>query len=159
MAMFGNSSSNDKKEATKSKSSSSSTSSGGSHALNSLVQGTVVDGSVNSKNDFRVDGTIKGKLFCDAKVIIGPTGLVEGEIRCKNAMIEGKFEGILNVSEVLNIRESAKVSGDITYNKLIVQSGALVTGNFNVVGEKRVNMGEQKSSNPSASKVGQPSKV
>ncbi|PHN07088.1 hypothetical protein CRP01_07605 [Flavilitoribacter nigricans DSM 23189 = NBRC 102662] len=156
--MFGNSSSNDK-EATKSKSSSSSSSSGGSHSLNSLVQGTVVDGSVNSKNDFRVDGTIKGKLFCDAKVIIGPTGLVEGEIRCKNAMIEGKFEGILNVSEVLNIRESAKVSGDVTYNKLIVQSGALVSGNLNLVGEKRVNSNDQKAMNPSASKVGQPSKV
>ena len=74
-------------------------------------------------------------------------------------MIEGKFEGILNVSEILNIRESAKVSGDITYNKLIVQSGALVSGNLNLVGEKRVNTSEQKANNPSASKVGQPSKV
>jgi cytoskeletal protein CcmA (bactofilin family) len=158
MAMFGNSSSNEKKEATKSKSGSSSAS-GGSHALNSIVQGTVVDGSVNSKSDFRVDGTIKGKLFCDAKVIIGPTGLVEGEIRCKNAMIEGKFEGILNVSEVLNIRESAKVSGDFTSNKLIVQSGAMVNGNCNMGGEKRTTVSDKKASNPSASKVGQPSKV
>ena len=156
--MFGNSSSNDKKEATKSKSSSSSVS-GGSHALNSIVQGTVVEGSVNSKSDFRVDGTIKGKLFCDAKVIIGPTGLVEGEIRCKNAMIEGSFEGILNVSELLNIRESAKVSGDVTTDKLIVQSGAVVNGNCNMGGEKRSTLNEHKASNPSASKVGQPSKV
>lgn len=157
--MFGNSSSNDKKEATKSKSSSSSSSSGGSHALNSIVQGTVVEGSVNSKSDFRVDGTIKGKLFCDAKVIIGPTGLVDGEIRCQNAMIEGKFEGILNVSEVLNIRESAKVSGEFTSNKLIVQSGAMVNGNCNMGGEKRATVTQNKTGNPSASKVGQPSKV
>ena len=108
MAMFGNSNSgSDKKEISKSKSSSSSISSG-SHSINSIVKGTVVDGAVHSKSDFRVDGTIKGKLFCDAKVIIGPTGLVEGEIRCKNAMVEGKFEGILNVTELLSIRESAK---------------------------------------------------
>ena len=152
--MFGNSSSNDKKEATKS----TSTVTTGSHALNSIVQGTVVEGSVNSKSDFRVDGTIKGKLFCDAKVIIGPTGLVEGEIRCKNAMVEGRFEGILNVSELLNIRESAKVSGDVTTNKLIVQSGAVVNGNCNMGSEKRPVLSE-KSDSPSASKVGQPSKV
>lgn len=158
MAMFGNSSSNDKKETTKSKSISSS-SSGGSHALNSIVQGSVVDGSVNAKSDFRVDGTIKGKLFCDAKVIIGPTGLVQGEIRCHNAMIEGKFEGILNVSELLNIRENAQVSGQITYNKLIVQSGAKLSGDLNVAGEKRVNLGEQKVSSPSASKISEPSKA
>lgn len=156
--MFGNSSSNDKKEASKSRSGSSATA-GGSHALNSIVQGTIVEGSVNSKSDFRVDGTIKGKLFCDAKVIIGPTGLVEGEIRCKNAMVEGKFEGILNVSELLNIRESAKVSGDITTNKLIVQSGAMVNGNCNMGGEKRNTLNEQKAGNPSASKAGQTSKA
>lgn len=157
MAMFGNSSSSDKKDSAKSKSSSASISSG-SHALNSIVQGTIVEGSVNSKSDFRVDGTIKGKLFCDAKVIIGPTGLVEGEIRCKNAMIEGKFEGILNVGELLSIKESAKVQGDITTGKLIVSSGAQFNGNCNMGSEKRNNLNEIKSGNPSASKVGQPGK-
>lgn len=99
-----------------------------SNAFNSLVQGTMVEGSVHCKTDFRVDGNIKGKLFCDAKVIIGPTGVVEGEIRCQNAVIEGKFDGVIQVTELLNIRESATVTGDVTTNKLIVQSGAV----FNV---------------------------
>jgi cytoskeletal protein CcmA (bactofilin family) len=157
MAMFGNSNSSDKKETTKSSSASISP---GSHALNSIVQGTVVEGSVNSKSDFRVDGTIKGKLFCDAKVIIGPTGLVEGEIRCKNAMIEGNFEGILNVEELLSIKESAKVQGDITTGKLIVSSGAQFNGNCNMGNEKRSSsFNDIKAGSPSAAKVGQPSKV
>ncbi len=99
-----------------------------SNAFNSLVQGTIVEGSVHCKTDFRVDGNIKGKLFCDAKVIIGPTGVVEGEVRCQNAVIEGKFDGVIQVTELLNIRESATVTGDVTTNKLIVQSGAV----FNV---------------------------
>ena len=125
--MFG---SNNKKEVSRSTKTKSSTiiPSSNSHSLNSLVQGTVVEGSVKSVSDIRVDGTIKGKLICDAKVIIGPTGFVEGEIRCKNAVIEGKFEGNLEVAELLNIRESAKISGDVITNKLIVQSGAV----FNV---------------------------
>lgn len=95
-----------------------------SHSLNSLVKGTVVEGTVKSESDIRIDGTIKGKLFCDAKVIIGPSGYVEGEIRCENAVIEGKFEGNLQVSELLNIRETANISGEVRTNKLIVQSGA-----------------------------------
>ena len=122
--MFG---SNNKKEVSKSKSSTIIPSSN-SHSLNSLVQGTVVEGSVKSVSDIRVDGTIKGKLICDSKVIIGPTGFVEGEIRCKNAVIEGKFQGNLEVAELLNIRESAKIGGDVVTNKLIVQAGAV----FNV---------------------------
>ena len=118
--MFGGN--NNKKEASKGKSSSFMPTT--SHALNSLVNGTVVEGTVKSENDIRIDGAIKGKLFCEAKVIIGPTGYVEGEIRCQNAVIEGKFEGNLHVAELLNIREAAAVSGEVVTNKLIVQSGA-----------------------------------
>jgi len=93
-------------------------------ALNALVKGTVVEGSVRCDSDLRVDGTIKGKLTCQAKVIIGPTGFVEGEIRCQNAVIEGRFKGVLFVSELLNVRETAEVDGEISTNKLLVQSGA-----------------------------------
>lgn len=92
--------------------------------INTLVKGTVIEGNVRCESDLRVDGTIKGKLVCQAKVIIGPTGSIEGEIRCQNAVIEGKFNGILHVSELLNVRETAEVDGEITTNKLLVQSGA-----------------------------------
>ena len=96
-----------------------------SHSLNSLVHGTIVEGTVKSESDIRVDGVIKGSLNCSAKVIIGPTGFVEGEVRCVNAVIEGRFEGNLSVAELLNVRETAKVVGDVKTNKLIVQSGAV----------------------------------
>jgi len=92
--------------------------------LNVLVKGTVVEGSLRCENDLRVDGIIKGKLSCDSKVIIGPTGVVDGEIHCQNAVIEGRFKGKMNVTELLNIRETAEVEGEITTNKLLVQSGA-----------------------------------
>lgn len=95
-----------------------------SNALNALAKGTVVEGSIRCDSDLRVDGHIKGKLSCSAKVIIGPTGMVEGEIRCQNAVIEGRFKGILQVAELLNVRETAEVDGEITTNKLLVQSGA-----------------------------------
>ena len=114
--MFGNS-----KETEDSKKNPASSPSG---ALNALVKGTVIEGTVRCDNDLRVDGTIKGKLSCQSKVIIGPTGAVEGEIRCQNAVIEGRFKGTLYVTELLNVREKAEVDGEITTNKLIVQSGA-----------------------------------
>lgn len=94
------------------------------NSLNTLVKGTTVEGTLRCESDLRVDGIIKGKLFCQAKVIIGPTGVVEGEIRCQNAVVEGRFKGSLQVSELLNVRETAEVDGEITTNKLLVQSGA-----------------------------------
>ena len=97
----------------------------GTHSLNTLVHGTVVEGAIKAENDIRVDGVIKGSLTCSAKVIIGPTGSIEGEVRCVNAVIEGSFEGTLTVAESLNVRDTAKIKGDVKTNKLIVQSGAV----------------------------------
>ncbi|MCB0546334.1 MAG: polymer-forming cytoskeletal protein [Phaeodactylibacter sp.] len=151
--MFGG---NNKKEASKGKSSSFIPTT--PHALNSLVNGTVVEGTVKSESDIRIDGTIKGKLFCDAKVIIGPTGFVEGEIRCQNAVIEGKFEGNIQVSELLNIRETAAISGEVVTSKLIVQSGAT----FNVtcsMGGKPQYRPEHHAANSSHSQNKEDSKV
>lgn len=119
--MFGN------KKPIETNNSMSSLGGGNPMALNSLVKGTIVEGTVSSESDIRIDGNIKGTLTCKAKVIVGPTGAIEGEIRCVNAVIEGKFKGTLYVEELLHIRETADVTGDVYTNKLTVQSGA----NFN----------------------------
>lgn len=116
--MFGSSKSTDDSKTT---AASTSTTSGG---LNALVKGTSVEGNINCESDLRIDGTLKGKLVCKSKVIIGPTGVIEGQIVCQNAVIEGRFKGVLTVHELLNIRETADVDGEITTGKLIVQSGA-----------------------------------
>jgi cytoskeletal protein CcmA (bactofilin family) len=100
----------------------------GDNALNSLVRGTVTEGNVIAESDIRVDGIIKGNLKCAARVIIGPSGFVDGEINCQNAMIEGKFNGILRVVELLNVKETADITGDVTTGKLTISSGAI----FNV---------------------------
>lgn len=106
-----------------------------SHSLNSLVQGTVVEGKVKATTDIRIDGTIKGDLVCSSKVIIGPTGVIEGTIKCQNAVVEGSFNGIFQVTELLNIRETAKVVGEVSYGKLIVQAGAVISGSYKVGGD------------------------
>ncbi len=106
-----------------------------SMALNSLVKGTFVEGTVSSESDIRIDGNIKGVLTCKAKVIVGPTGVIEGEIRCVNAVIEGKFNGTLYAEELLHIRETAEVTGDVYTNKLTVQSGANFNGAVKMAAE------------------------
>lgn len=106
-----------------------------SNSLNSLVQGTFIEGKIKASNDIRIDGTIKGELFCDAKVIIGSSGVIEGTIKCQNAVIEGRFDGTLMVKDLLNIRETAKVTGEVKYGKLVVQSGAVISGSYEVSGE------------------------
>ncbi len=97
-----------------------------SRSLNTLVEGTTITGDIKAESDIRIDGKINGTLSCEAKVIIGPTGTVEGEITCVNAVIEGRFDGNLVVKEILSLKETAIINGDASYDKLIVQQGAVI---------------------------------
>jgi cytoskeletal protein CcmA (bactofilin family) len=113
------------------------------NGLNSLVKGTEIEGKVSAKSDIRVDGTIKGSLECEAKVIIGPTGYIEGQINCANAMIEGRFEGTLNVKGLLNVRKTASINGEITTAKLIVEAGAVFNVSCHMGGVKKATNARQ----------------
>ena len=100
-----------------------------SSAINTLVEGTHVEGEVTTKNDLRIDGSITGKIRCEGRLIIGASGKIDGSVHCQNAVIEGKFKGELTVNEVLDVRETASVIGEIKTSKLLVQNGAKFNGN------------------------------
>lgn len=119
--MFGNTKNDQKTKATGITTASTTSS-------NSLVQGTNIEGTVHADKDIRIDGTLRGTLTCKGKVIIGPTGQITGDITCENAVIEGRFEGILIVGDVLHVKETARIDGDVTTQKLVVQPGSI----FNV---------------------------
>ena len=110
-----------------------------SSSSNSLVQGTNIEGSLQADKDIRIDGTLTGTLNCKGKVIIGPTGYISGDVQCENAVIEGRFEGMMMVSDVLHVKETARVEGDVTTQKLVVQPGSI----FNV----KCKMGNPNNSN------------
>lgn len=104
------------------------------HSLNTFATGTEMEGKLKTTSDIRIDGNLKGELRCEAKVIIGPKGSIDGTVFCQNAVIEGKFNGTLEVKELLQIKESANVTGDVLYGKLVVQAGAVISGTYNLHG-------------------------
>jgi len=97
--------------------------------INTLGEGTNAEGNINTTSDLRVDGNIKGTVNCGGKLIVGPTGFIDGDITSSNAVIEGTINGNIIIHEVLDIRESATVTGEVKTNKLLVQNGATFTGN------------------------------
>jgi cytoskeletal protein CcmA (bactofilin family) len=91
---------------------------------NRIVEGTTIHGDINSPADFRLDGHLIGNFQSKGKIVIGPAGSVKGEIICKNADIEGVFEGKIQVQEILNIKAKAHIIGDVICGKLSVEPGA-----------------------------------
>lgn len=103
-----------------------------STSINLIGVGTVIEGEIKSNGDIRIDGTIYGSIISKSKVVIGTTGLVKGDITCQNADISGTIEGKTNVAELLFLKASSKLSGDIFTGKLVVEAGATFTGSCNM---------------------------
>lgn len=91
---------------------------------NRIVEGTSISGDIISPADFRLDGHLIGNFQSKGKIVIGPAGIVKGDIVCKNADIEGRFEGKIQVLETLNIKSKAIIIGDVICGKLSVEPGA-----------------------------------
>ncbi|AWG24586.1 bactofilin family protein [Flavobacterium kingsejongi] len=91
---------------------------------NRIVEGTVITGDITSLADFRLDGELNGNFISGGKIVIGPTGKVLGNITCNNADIEGRFEGTIQVTELLNIKAKASIKGEVFVGKLAVEPGA-----------------------------------
>ncbi len=97
-------------------------------AINLLGAGTVVKGEINVNGDFRIDGALIGTIQCKGKVVVGPTGSIDGEIRCQNADFSGEVKATVKVTELLTLKETARFSGEITTGKLAIEPGAKFSG-------------------------------
>ena len=91
---------------------------------NRIVEGTVINGDIISSADFRLDGHLVGNFQSKGKIVVGPEGSVKGDIVCKNADIEGKFEGKIQITEILNVKSKAAIYGEVICGKLSVDPGA-----------------------------------
>ncbi|MFW5805419.1 MAG: bactofilin family protein [Bacteroidales bacterium] len=104
--------------------------------LNIVGEGTSVNGDIKSDGDVRIDGVITGNSNIQGKLVIGNKGKVNGEIDCKNAEISGTVEGKLFVKELLSLKSSAVIKGDIKTTRLAIEPNAVFTGTCNMDGDK-----------------------
>ena len=102
--------------------------------LNRIVEGTVIEGQINSESNIRIDGFLKGTINTKGRLVLGPEGKIEGDITCTNADIEGTLDGTINVKELLTLKSSAKLQGDISTNKLSIEPGAIFSGSCSMGG-------------------------
>ena len=91
---------------------------------NRIVEGTIINGNIESIADFRLDGHLIGNFTSKGKLVVGPAGMVQGDILCQNADIEGKFLGKITVNDLLNIKTKAVINGEVICGKLSVEPGA-----------------------------------
>ncbi|HMT75063.1 MAG TPA: polymer-forming cytoskeletal protein [Chitinophagaceae bacterium] len=93
-----------------------------------IAAGTTLTGDMKSSGDLRIDGTVIGNVYSAAKIIIGNSGLVEGDLVCNQADITGKITGNIRAKELLQLRGDSLVKGNVYTGKLQVEPTATFNG-------------------------------
>mgnify|MGYP000032034372 FL=1 len=99
------------------------------HEHNRIVEGAVFEGSIQSPVDIRVDGFIKGNVRIQGKLVVGPTGSVEGEVVAAEASIAGKLRGSLEVKGLTTLAQTAQVQAELYTGQISIEAGAQFSGN------------------------------
>lgn len=107
--------------------------SGGTHTI---IGSTVrIEGNINCKGDLRIDGQIKGNIKATGRLVQGHQSIIEGDVDCVNAELEGTVIGRVNCSELLTVKSSAKIEGEVVMKKLSVEPGAIFNVTCKVQGQ------------------------
>ncbi|MCW3083167.1 MAG: putative acyltransferase [Bacteroidetes bacterium] len=103
-------------------------------SVNIIGAGTSLEGDVTTNGDMRIDGSLTGTINVKGKLVVGPSGSVQGEIICQNADVFGTIKGKIGVAELLSLKSSAKLTGDIITNKIAIEPGAIFSGSCSMGG-------------------------
>lgn len=106
--------------------------------INMISEGTSIKGDINANGDTRIDGELVGNISSKGKLVVGPKGKIDGEVHCTNVEVSGYIKGKVTASELLTLKSSSKIEGDIVAGKLAVEPGATFTGSCSM-GTKTVN--------------------
>lgn len=105
--------------------------------INIITDSTLIKGDITSSGDFRLDGTLQGNIQLNGKLVVGDSGVVNGNVMCQNANIIGTVNGNISVKELLSLHSTARVRGDILTNNLSIEPGAIFSGKCRMLDEAR----------------------
>ncbi len=111
---------------------------------------TELVGDIKFKENFRIDGTFKGKILSGGGLIIGETGEVEADIDVVHVAVNGRMKGSIKAKEKIEIFSHGRVIGSVAAPKLVIEDGAFFQGSCQM--EMKALEGKTRESSPQAVK-------
>jgi cytoskeletal protein CcmA (bactofilin family) len=99
------------------------------HSTTLISTGTVFKGDITSESNVRIDGKIVGNVQCNAKIVVGPEGIIEGDVHANEADIIGRVTGNIYIKDLLQLKNNCVINGNISSGKLQIEPAAVFNGN------------------------------
>ncbi len=92
-------------------------------------RGLTVKGEISGKEDLWIDGGLEGTLRLEgARLTIGPSGRVLGEVFAREIIVQGQASGNLQADERTEVTPSGSVTGEVVTKRIAIGDGAVFNG-------------------------------
>ena len=94
--------------------------------------GTHIEGQVFFSGELYVEGSVHGSICAlpdkPAELVISDLGRIDGEVRVAHLVVAGTINGQVTSSLAMELRPSARVTGDVYYKRIEMQRGSIIEG-------------------------------
>ena len=101
--------------------------------MNIFGEDSVISGSIDSDQDLFVAGRFEGTIISGGEVYVYPEGVVRGCVKAKDLTVAGSIHGVIEVSNRLRVKNSARLEARINTRFLDWEEGARLDGEVHTV--------------------------
>jgi cytoskeletal protein CcmA (bactofilin family) len=100
--------------------------------LESIIgNNTQITGNIAVKGTLRLDGRLTGNVEADW-LIIGEKAFLKGDAKVAGVAVAGYLEGNVTAKEIIELKRTGQIRGDVSTSKLVVIEGGTVDGKISM---------------------------
>ncbi|MCB0700627.1 MAG: polymer-forming cytoskeletal protein [Chitinophagales bacterium] len=106
-----------------------------SGTVTTIAAGTTINGDMESDTNLRIDGNIIGNVYCKAKIVLGESGIIQGDVQSANADVFGTINGNVVANDLVCLKAKSVVNGNINTKRLQIEPNATFNGQCKMTSE------------------------
>jgi cytoskeletal protein CcmA (bactofilin family) len=96
--------------------------------LSIIAPSTKFKGTLSGSDSLLIAGHVKGEIKCEGLVRVDRGGRIQGVISSPYVIVEGEINGDIMSAEHVELREKARVVGNIHTTKIVMAEGCILQG-------------------------------
>ncbi|MEF3081318.1 polymer-forming cytoskeletal protein [Luteimonas sp. SMYT11W] len=89
-----------------------------------------IEGKIEGTGDVRIAGRFKGDVNVQGNLTIEHGAKLNGGVRAQQVLVSGELEGNIESASLVELRDSAVLTGDLKAGSLTVASGSKIRGHI-----------------------------
>ncbi|MBN1763840.1 MAG: polymer-forming cytoskeletal protein [Sedimentisphaerales bacterium] len=106
-------------------------------------------GELHFEKGVKILGGFEGRITTDGTLVVAPEGVLQADIEAGSITIEGEISGNVAAKDLVELKDTARLQGDLKCDRLIVVDGARFVGHCDV-GNGRVNQPSSVTAEPAS---------